>query len=102
MKNLRTRTTPEILEELGRRLRRTRLRANLGQAALAKTAGLGERTLRKFEQGGDVQLSTLIDLLRALNRLEALEDFLPDPGISPMELLDRAGKQRRRASKKRG
>ena len=96
MKNLRSQTTPEILAELGKRMRRTRLRENLGQAALATAAGLGERTLRKLEQGGDVQLSTLIDLLRALNRLDALEGFLPDPGISPMELLERAGKQRRR------
>ena len=102
MKTLRSMTTEEILSELGRRVRRTRLRENLGQAALAEGAGLGERTLRKFEQGSDVQLSTLIDLLRALHRLDALENFLPDPGISPMELLGRAGKQRQRASKNRG
>ncbi len=95
-------TTEEILAELGGRLRRTRLRENLGQVALAKASGLAERTLRKFEQGDDVQLSTLIDLLRALHRLDALESFLPDPGVSPMELLGRAGKQRQRASKKRG
>ena len=95
-------TTSEILAELGSRVRKTRLRENLGQAALAETAGLGERTLRKLEQGGDVQLSTLIDLLRALNRLDALEEFLPDPGVSPMELLRQAGKQRKRASKSRG
>ena len=95
-------TTVEILSELGRRARKARLRLDLGQAALAEEAGLGERTLRKFEQGGDVQLSTLIDLLRALKQLEALDNFLPDPGVSPMELLQRAGKPRQRASKNRG
>jgi len=95
-------TTDEILAELGQRLRRTRLRENMGQFALAEVSGVGERTLRKLEKGDNVRLSTLIDLLRALNRLDALENFLPDPGVSPMELLGRAGKQRQRAGKNRG
>ncbi len=102
MNRIRSKTTDEILVELGQRLRRARLRENLSQARLVQEAGIGESTLRKLEQGGDVQLSTLIDLLRALNRLDALEDFLPDPGVSPMELLRHAGKERQRASKNRG
>jgi transcriptional regulator with XRE-family HTH domain len=102
MTSLRSLTTPEILLELGQRVRRTRLLENLSQAALAEEAGLGERTLRKLEQGDGVQLSTLIDLLRALHKLDALDSFLPDPGVSPMELLERAGRQRQRASKRRG
>jgi transcriptional regulator with XRE-family HTH domain len=102
MTSLRSLTTPEILLELGQRVRRTRLLENLSQAELAEEAGLGERTLRKLEQGDGVQLSTLIDLLRALHKLDALDSFLPDPGVSPMELLERAGRQRQRASKSRG
>jgi transcriptional regulator with XRE-family HTH domain len=102
MTSLRSLTTPEILLELGQRVRRTRLLENLSQAELAEEAGLGERTLRKLEQGDGVQLSTLIDLLRALHKLDALDNFLPDPGVSPMELLERAGRQRQRASKSRG
>jgi putative transcriptional regulator len=102
MKSFQAATTEEILVELGQRLRRARLRNNRGQAPLAREAGVGERTLRKLELGGDVQLSTLVNILRALKSLDALEVFLPDPGISPMELLKSAGKERRRASKGHG
>jgi hypothetical protein len=53
------------------------------------------------EQGEDVQLSTVIRMLRSLGRLDALDAFLPAPGVSPMELLRTGGRQRRRARKPR-
>ena len=42
---------PEILAELGRRIRRYRLQQNLSQADLARDAGLGTRTIRNVESG---------------------------------------------------
>ncbi len=92
---------PEILAELGRRLRRYRLQQNLSQADLARDAGVGTRTVRNVEQGGDTQLGTLLRILRALGRLDALDAFLPRPGVSPMELLRAGGRERRRASARR-
>ncbi len=92
---------PEILAELGRRLRRYRLQQNLTQADLARDAGVGIRTLRNVEQGGDTQLVTLLRILRALGRLDALDAFLPRPGVSPMELLRAGGHERERASPSR-
>ncbi len=92
---------PEILAELGRRLRRYRLQQNLTQADLARAAGVGTRTLRNVESGGDTQLLTLLRILRALGRLDALDAFLPRPGVSPMELLRAGGRERHRASPSR-
>ena len=92
---------PEILAELGRRLRRYRLQQNLTQADLARDAGVGNRTVRNLESGGDVQLGTLLRILRALGRLDALDAFLPRPGVSPMELLRSGGRERQRASASR-
>lgn len=94
-------TDQEVVTELGGRLRRYRLQQNLSQAALAKRAGVATRTLRNLERGKDTQLSTLVRLLRALGRLDALEAFLPPPGLSPMELLKTRGRPRRRASRTR-
>ncbi|MEZ5990492.1 MAG: helix-turn-helix domain-containing protein [Planctomycetota bacterium] len=95
-------TTAEIQAELGRRLRRARLDANVRQAELARRAGLSVRTLRSIEAGADTQLSSLIRVLRALDRVEALDALLPEPTVSPMELLRRAGKRRQRASRTDG
>ena len=94
-------TDPEILTELGRRLRRYRLQQNVTQADLARAAGVGTRTIRNVESGGDVQFLTVVRVLRALGRLDALDAFLPAPGISPMELVLAGGKERRRASGRR-
>ena len=92
---------PEILAELGRRLRRYRLQQNLTQAAVANAAGVGTRTVRNVESGGDTQLSTLLRILRALGRLDALDAFLPKPEASPMELLRAGGRERQRAGPRR-
>jgi transcriptional regulator with XRE-family HTH domain len=94
-------TDLEILAELGRRLRRLRLQQNVTQGDLAVEAGISPRTVRNVEQGEDVQLSTVIRMLRSLGRLDALDAFLPAPGVSPMELLRTGGRQRRRARKPR-
>lgn len=90
-------TNEEILAELGGRLRRLRLQQNIRQADLARRAGVSTRTVSNLESGADVQLSTVIRLLRALGRLDGLEAFIPPPGISPMELLQAGGRQRKRA-----
>ncbi len=90
-------TDSEILAELGERLRRYRLQQNVTQEHLAQAAGVATRTLRNVESGGDMQLSTVIRILRALGRLDALDSFLPHPRISPMELLHSGGTERKRA-----
>ncbi len=90
-------TDSEILTDLGHRLRRYRLQQNVTQENLAHTAGISLRTIRNLESGGDIQMSTVIRVLRALRRLDMLDAFLPRAEISPMELLQSGGVERRRA-----
>ena len=87
-----------ILSELGRRLARQRLDLQLTQAEAAAQAGVSKRTLERVEAGGSAQLSSLVRILRVLDALPHLENLLPEPGPSPMELLRRRGKTRKRAS----
>ena len=92
-------TDSDVLSEIGRRLRAYRLQRNLTAEHVATRAGIQVRTLLSAERGANPRLGTLIRVLRALDRLEALDAFLPEPGLSPMALLKLKGKQRRRATR---
>ena len=90
-------TNDEILAELGRRLERYRLQQNRTLADVAREAGVGIRTAARAEAGENPTLATVVKLLRALGRLEALDAFLPEPLVSPIQLAELSGKQRQRA-----
>ena len=83
---MRLLTTPQIEQELGRRLKRRRLELNLSQEGAALHSGLSRRTITAVEHGQGATLATLIELLRALDAVDILEDFLPDPGPSPLAM----------------
>ena len=94
------RSDQELLSELGGRLQRTRLQQNVTQAQLAERAGVSPRTVAAAEAGEDIRLSTLLKLLRALGRLPGLDALLPAPRVSPLELVERKGRERRRARRR--
>lgn len=98
MKIEETLTDEAVLEELGARLRETRLSRNLTQDWLAAEAGVSAPTIAKLETGRPVQLITLIRALRALGLLRNLELAIPEPGPSPIEQLRHSQGRRRRAS----
>ncbi len=91
-------TDTELIRELGQRLRAYRLRQNLRQSDLAQQTGLTQVTVSNVENGKDPRLSSVIKIMRALNLLDELEQFLPDPGVSPMEMLRINRPSRQRAS----
>jgi transcriptional regulator with XRE-family HTH domain len=89
-----------ILREIGGRLRRRRLDKNLSQQTLADLAGLSRTTVSDLERGAPAGMLTLVQVLRALGGLEELDAFLPDPGLSPLELARMKGRERQRASRR--
>lgn len=91
-----------LLQQLGHRLRRARLRRNLSQQQLAERAGINRTTVSEYERGSSTSTMTLVQVLRALEMLEELDGFLPEPGPSPLDLARRQGKQRQRATGTRG
>lgn len=96
-----TSSIPAILLEIGRRVQRERLNQNLSQAELCRKAGISRKTMTNLETGAPCSLVTFLAVLQGLNRLEHLDAFLPDPGISPIELAKLHGKVRKRATGKR-
>jgi transcriptional regulator with XRE-family HTH domain len=92
-------TDATVIEELGRRLERTRLDRNLTQEQLAAEAGVSRQTVVRLESGGVVKLPALVRVLRAMGMLDRLEALVPQPVPSPIEQLERGGRQRKRARK---
>jgi|SRR5690554_761785 len=86
-----------LAEELGQRLKQARLNANITQAELAKQAGLSRKIVLSAEKG-QAQLENFVALLLALGLAEQLNNFLPAPQISPLQLRKLQGKKRERAS----
>ena len=90
-------TTEEILAEIGDRLRRYRLQQNRTVSDIAATAGVSEPTATRAEAGKNPTMATVVRLLRALGRLDALDAFLPVALVSPVEVAARRGREPRRA-----
>ncbi|WP_144638386.1 helix-turn-helix transcriptional regulator [Bordetella genomosp. 13] len=96
-------TPDEIGQELGQRVRLTRLAQDLTQAELARRAGVSIGTLRHLERQGDCGLGTVIRIAQALG-VERGFDALFQPAIQSIADLaarDRAlRKQRQRAPRR--
>lgn len=102
MKIRQTTRTPAILNELGDRIERLRLQKNQPLANLAEAAGVGTATLQRLESGKSVNLTTLIQVLRALNRLGDVDNIVSDVEFSPFELSHSRAQPRQRASSSSG
>ena len=89
-----------IEEELGHRIKALRLRKNITQKALAEATTLSLNTIKSLESGRG-KLSALIAVLRELEALDQLDNFIPEISISPMQLAKMQGKIRKRASGER-
>lgn len=90
-----------IEDELGHRFRDLRLRRNMTQKELAEATTLSLNTIKALEAGKG-KLASVIAVLRELGALDELDSFIPQPGISPLQLAKRQGKPRQRASGERG
>ena len=91
-----------ILTEVGVRLRTERLNRNLTIDEIAERAGVADKTVRNVETGENYSVATLLRLLRALGLLGRVDALIPEPGLSPIELAKLRGKQRQRATGRRG
>lgn len=101
LNNLAIKSDLDICRMLGQRLQAYRLQQNRTVAELADKAGLNPNTVLNAERGANPRLETIVKILRALDRLDALDAFLPPPGLSPLQLIALRGKPRRRASRPR-
>ncbi|MFH1499865.1 MAG: helix-turn-helix transcriptional regulator [Verrucomicrobiota bacterium] len=86
----------KALVELGKRVRHQRIAAEWKQRELADRAAVSLDSVSALENGRPVKTDTLARIFQALGRADALENLLPAPTVSPLELQKLQGRQRRR------
>ena len=89
-----------IVKQVGAYLKHVRLQQNKTQAQLAEIAGLNRWTISQIEQGESVTLTSLIQILRALDSLHVLANFEVPNEISPLAYAKFKKQQRQRARPK--
>lgn len=66
------------MKEINRRFRQYRLSLNLTQDELSQKSGVSIYTIKKFENGSDIKISTLDKLFNSLGRKNVFDELLPD------------------------
>ena len=90
-------TSRSLRAELGGRLARRRLARNVTQKALAESAGVGLRTLRRVEAGEPSGFDSVLRIVIALGLADALMSGIPEHTIRPIERVDSRRGERQRA-----
>jgi transcriptional regulator with XRE-family HTH domain len=94
------RTSVELEQLLGSRLRELRLLKNLDQKSLAERAGISLNAVKHLESGKGARVNSLIKLLRALQSTDWLEALAPTVSISPMQMLKKGVREPRRTRRR--
>jgi transcriptional regulator with XRE-family HTH domain len=90
-----------ILHEIGARIERRRIDAELTQAQLAEEAGISKRTVERIGAGHSTDFVMLLRVLRVLKLFEALDQLVPDLPQSPLVLLKSRGRAPKRVGHSR-
>ncbi len=94
-------TDDAILKEIGSRLAQRRIHKGITQATLSREAGVSKRTIERIEAGSSAQTVNIVRILRILELVSNLDQFLPEETTRPMELLRQQKKKYKRASSRR-
>ena len=85
-----------IVAEIGKRIKAVRNKKLFTQAEIAERSGISIFTVSQIETGKNTSLISLISVMRALKLLDNLEEFIPEPMISPVDLLKQSIKRKRK------
>ena len=88
------------VREIGRNLQLIRLNQDITQQELAVQTGLSRLTISQVENGRPASTLTLVQLLRALGRLDVLEVLEESATISPLQAARLVRQTRQRASRR--
>ena len=97
--NLLAKSDLEIVMEICQTVKQMRINKNISQQEIAERSGLDRTTISRMESGRSVSLLTLVQVLRALDKLEVLNVFKAYQIESPIKLLKEEEKKRKRAGK---
>jgi transcriptional regulator with XRE-family HTH domain len=89
-----------IRQELLKRLREERINQGLSQKDVAQKSGLSLVVISKMENGENIRFSSFLLYLKALGKIDALDELFPEVGPKPTDLV-KMGKPRQRYYHKR-
>ncbi len=89
-----------ILQRLGTQLKQMRLNKDCTQQQLSELSGVSRSTISEMENGNMGTVLSLIQVLRALEKIQILNAFITEAPISPLQIAKLKGKERQRASGK--
>ena len=89
-----------VLKEIGAQIRQMRLNQNITQAKVGEMAGLSRKAVSDIERSGKGTMMSIVQMLRALKRMELLNLFSTEVLVSPLQVAKMYGKQRIKASRK--
>ena len=88
-----------VLKEIGAQIRQMRLNRNVSQAKLGAISGLSRKAISDIERNGRCSMMSIVQILRALEKLELLNIFSTEFLVSPIQIAKMYGRQRKKASK---
>ena len=79
-------TTEDLERAFGAQVRSLRLALDLDQATVARRANVSLGAVQGLEAGRGSTLRTIVRIARALDRVDWVTDFYPEPDVSPLAL----------------
>jgi transcriptional regulator with XRE-family HTH domain len=86
-----------LMETIGAFVKHHRLAQNKTQQQLATEAGINRSTVTQIENGGKINLQSLLQVLRVLNLLYVMDSFKIQEQVSPIQLAKLEQQKRKRA-----
>lgn len=93
-------TNSAIEQEIGKRIKKERLKRNMTQLELGRKTGLSRVSISKIESGKGSSLSSILEILRMLNLLHFLDNLFPSSELSPLEILKIQNKEVRHRARR--
>ncbi len=90
-----------IAKSICNSLKQMRLGKNMSQEELSKKSGINRITISRMEAGRAINLLTMIQILRALDKLELINALNETPEISPVMLMEAQEKYHRQKASPR-
>lgn len=77
-------TDQALLKNIGAKVKSKRIAMRYTQEQVATASGTSLSSVKNLENGANVSMMTLIQVLRALQAFDLLEPFFREEGISPI------------------
>ncbi len=86
-------------DNIRRNFKDYRINYPMTQRELSEKSGISERTITRFENGGDISLSNFLKLLESLGLTGNCKLLIPDQTVRPSFYLNQTPQRKRAVSK---